>query len=169
MKEILAENLKPFFDNTHLAGTCTYKGKIYEVWEVSDQVFDIMDEMGEEEFVKACPEGMWRYSSGSIFGTPCVDYEINGNKIIAWDDRRERYIEDCFECPLSLYSYKGERCKRTEEDYLECFGERKYKSLLEYLCEEMSCSAPRNVCALSKDLAKYNGITLGELFRKYEG
>ena len=33
MKEILAESLQPLFDNSSLTGTCTYKGRIYEIWE----------------------------------------------------------------------------------------------------------------------------------------
>ena len=163
MKEILAESLQPFFDNSGLNGICTYQGKWYEVWEVSDEVFEKMCDMEEEEFVKLCPEGMWRSSEGSIFGCPYEEYEINGHKIIAWDDRRERYIrEDCAKC-------KFKDCEQTEEDYNECFGERKHKSLLDYLCDEIGASSPRNVCALAVDLARYNGMTMGKLFAKYEG
>lgn len=44
-----------------------------------------------------------------------------------------------------------------------------YRDLLTYLCEEMGCSAFRNVCALAKDLAKYNNMKLAELFAKYQG
>lgn len=165
MKEILAENLQSLFDNTNLTGTCTYKGEIYEVWEVSDEDFQVMCDMSEEDFLKLCTEGMWRYSVGSILGAPDAEYEVNGHKITAWDDRRDRYIRDCDKCPIrELYD-----CQQTEEDYNECFGLRRYKCLTEYLCEEIGASSPRNVCALATDLAKYNGMTLGELFRKYEG
>lgn len=44
----------------------------------------------------------------------------------------------------------------------------RYESLLEYLCENIGASQPRNVCALAVDLAKYNNMTMGELFTKYE-
>lgn len=165
MKEILAESLQALFDNSDLTGTCTYKSELYEVWEVSDEDFDFMCNMTEENFEKLCPDGMWRYSEGSILSTPGVEYEINGHKIIAWDDRRNRYIEDCQVCPIrEMYN-----CKQTEEDYNECFGLRRYRKLTEYFCEEVGVSLPRNVCALAMDLAKYNNMSLGELFRKYEG
>ncbi len=165
MKEILAESLQPFFDNSGLEGKCTYQGGLYEVWEISDEVFDKMCDMKEDEFLELCPDGMWRSSEGSIFGIPCVEYEINGQKIFAWDYNRERYIEDCKDCIVR----EKYGCKQTEEDYNECFGDRKYKTLLEYFCEEIGASVARNVCALSMDLAKYNKMTMGELFKKYEG
>lgn len=165
MKEILAESLQPFFDNSGLNGTCTYKGKIYEVWEVSDDVFNKMCDMTEEEFLNLCPDGMWRYSAGSIMGTPSVNYEINGYNLAAWDHRREQYIDDCIHCSIR----ELHNCKQTEEDYIECFGVRRHECLLEYLCEEIGASQPRNVCALAMDLALHNNMTLGELFMKYEG
>lgn len=165
MEEILAENLRSLFDNSNLTGTCTYKGELYEIWEVSDEVFEIMCDMTEEDFINLCPDGMWRYSAGSILGTPDAEYEINGHKITAWDDRRDRYIESCRECAIREFIH----CQQTEDDFNECFGFRKYKNLTEYLCEEIGASSPRNVCALAMDLAKYNGMTLGELFERYEG
>ena len=47
MQEILAEDLQEFFDNTKLEGKRTYKGKDYEVWEVSDEVFASMCDLNE--------------------------------------------------------------------------------------------------------------------------
>ena len=40
MKEILGNDLEQFF-NGEINGSCTYKGNEYEVWEVSDEVFNI--------------------------------------------------------------------------------------------------------------------------------
>lgn len=141
MKEVLAENLLLFFANSGIDGKCTYSGDIYEVWEVSDKDFETMSNMSEEEFIKLCPSGMWRSADGSNMGIPYVKYTINGKKIIAWD--------------------------RLHED--ESRIKRRYDSLLEYMCEEIGASQPRNVCALAVDLAKYNNMTMGELFAKYEG
>lgn len=95
MKEILAENLKPLFDNTILDGKCTYKGKEYEVWEVSDKSFKIMDSMTEEEFKALCPNGWWRSSDGTYNEVPMIKYIINGEKILAWDDKRLYFYDDC--------------------------------------------------------------------------
>lgn len=48
-------------------------------------------------------------------------------------------------------------------------GFKGYDSLLEYLCDEIGASQPRNVSALAFDLARYNNLTLAELFEIYEG
>lgn len=44
-----------------------------------------------------------------------------------------------------------------------------YRNLLTYLEEEVGCTSFKNVCAVTKDLARYNAITLGELFQEYQG
>ena len=44
----------------------------------------------------------------------------------------------------------------------------KYKHLLEYLCDEVGISTEKNVTACVMDLAKYNGLSLAELFNKYQ-
>lgn len=46
---------------------------------------------------------------------------------------------------------------------------RKYENLFDYLCECVGASTEKNVCACSVDLAKYNHMTMAELFEKYEG
>ena len=47
--------------------------------------------------------------------------------------------------------------------------QKKYSNLSEYLCECVGASTGKNVCACAMDLAKYNDMTMGELFEKYEG
>lgn len=69
--------------------------------------------------------------------------------------------------PTDYLTVNGEtlRCwNRKDEPYRTV-----YELLLEYLCENIGVSQPRNVCALAVDLAKYNNMTMGELFTKYEG
>lgn len=143
LQEILAENLQTLFDNTSLTGKKTYSGELYEVWEVSDDDFEKMCNISDEEFERLCPEGMWRSSTGSIMGYPTECFTVNKKKLKCWNRREELY---------------GKKYRRT-----------KYESLLEYLCENIGASQPRNVCALAVDLAKYNNMTMGELFTKYEG
>lgn len=166
MQEILAENLQPLFDNTSLTGKKTYSGELYEVWEVSDEDFKLMCEIDEEEFERLCPEGMWRSAIGSNMGRPDVEYKFKDKTILAWDgNSRSDYGAECKECP----DRKSGTCDGTEDDFNECFGAREYSGLLEYLCNELGASQPKNVCALAVDLAKYNNMTMGELFTKYEG
>ena len=170
MKEILGDGLEKFFNSIEFTPASfvgrSFKNDEYEVWSVSDDIFNIMDSMSEEDFVNlAGDEAWWRYSVGSVLGTPGAEYEINGHKITAWDERRENDIRFCAKCPIR----ELHNCQQTEENFDECFGPRKYRKLTEYLCDEIGASSPRNVCACAMDLARYNGITLGELFRKYEG
>ena len=44
----------------------------------------------------------------------------------------------------------------------------RYESLSDYLCNCVGVSEPKNVCACAMDLAKYNDMTMAELFEKYE-
>jgi hypothetical protein len=46
---------------------------------------------------------------------------------------------------------------------------REYDHLLQYLCDEIGASVEKNVMALAMDLAKMNGLTLAQLFKKYQG
>lgn len=159
MKEILACNLKPLFNTLNLNGKCTYKGKIYEVWEISEKTFNILCDMNEDEFMSVCPEGMWRYSIGSVLDEPDVEYKVNGKVLIGWNKYREEDI--CLYCPCT-------GCPRTEDIKKDCIV-TEYSCLTEYLCDCIGASLPRNVCALAKDLALYNKMTMGQLFVKYEG
>lgn len=143
MKEILAENLKPFFDNSNLQGKCTYQGERYEVWEVSDATFKIMCNMEEDEFTQLCPDGMWRSAEGSNMGAPDIIIHVGENQMLGWSALWDEDEED-----------------EEPEIYVS--------NLTKYFCYYMGASQPRNVCALAVDLAKYNHMTLGELFNKYE-
>lgn len=71
--------------------------------------------------------------------TPYVNFKVNGEYLLGWD--------------LGIY----------ENNKYE------YSNLSQYLCEHLGISQPRNACALAVDLAKYNDMTIAELFEKYEG
>jgi len=45
----------------------------------------------------------------------------------------------------------------------------KYNSIVDYIYNALNLSSERNICSLCVDLAEQNGMTLGELFDKYEG
>ena len=147
MKEILGGNLKRFFDtvdNKYNDAEITYANERYEIWEVSDNLFTLMCNMSEEEFVELAGEdAWWRQSEGSNLGVPYEKNVVNGHKLISWS-------KGYFDCESSRRS-------------------KKYESLSDYLCNCVGASQPRNVCACAMDLAKYNNMTMGELFRKYEG
>lgn len=145
MKEILGGNLKRFFDT--IDKNCsnveiTYANNRYEVWKVSDSLFKDMCDMSEEEFIElAGDEAWWRSSDGSNLGNIDGIVEINGKEMFGWI--REEDIDD---------------------EYTPS-----YYKLTDYLCDYIGASQPRNVCACVVDLAKYNNMTMGELFKKYEG
>lgn len=143
MVEILGNNLKKFFDtidSTYTEAEITYAGNRYEVWEVSDELFEKICNMSEEEFVDIAGENAWwRQSYGSNLGSPDAEFEVNGKELIGWDS--------------PIYNSK--------------IG-KEYNDLSEYLCDCIGVSQPRNVCACAMDLAKYNDMSMGELFNKYE-
>lgn len=151
MKEILGNHLTKFFvemtaknEDYKTDLMRTYKGERYEVHSVSDKLYEAMCDMTEEQFVELAGEdAWWRGSEGSSLGAPYERNIVNGHKLISWS---KGYL----------------RCEETRRA-------KKYESLSEYLCECIGASQPRNVCALAVDLAKYNNMTMGELFTKYEG
>lgn len=140
MIEIFANNLGSFFENTRIKGTCIYKGKEYEVWEVDEDDFDIMCYMTEERFKAYCPDGWWRSSIGSNLGNVDGVVEINGKEMLGWFHKKD-----------------------IDDEYTPS-----YHKLTDYLCYYIGASTPSNICACTMDLAKYNNMTLGELFNKYE-
>ena len=56
MKEILGNNLEQFFfvlDYPKEYGAiCTYKSNKYEVWLMDDEIFNMIADISEEEFIK---------------------------------------------------------------------------------------------------------------------
>ena len=143
MKEILGNNLEQFFSIE--VGECAYRGDRYEVWEVDDEVFDTMCTMPEDRFVElAGDDAWWRSSDGCNLGSPDTTVYINGHELIGWGG--EAWEDD------------------EEDDEFEVYA----NSLTGYFCDVPGVSQPKNVCALAVDLAKYNGMTMGELFAKCE-
>lgn len=147
MKEILGNNLKQFFfvlDYPKEYGAiCTYKSNRYEVWLMDDEIFDMIADMSEEKFMKIAGEdAWWRSSNGSVlYSLDKGEVTINNQKMIGWI--RKPWDE-------------------------EISKNINYQSLLEYLCEFIGASMPHNVVACVMDLAKFNHLTIGELFKKYE-
>lgn len=145
MKEILGDNLKQFFDVVDKScdnAEITYAGNDYEIWQVSDSLFEKMCNIEEDEFYRIAGEdAWWRYSDGSNLKTVSnvADFIVNGKLMLGFDSR--------------ISEKAGSS----------------YKNLTEYLCECVGASLPKNVCACAVDIAKFNGITMGELFDVYQG
>jgi hypothetical protein len=148
MVEILGGHLKMFMDlmDENCEDTkITYAGDQYEVWQVSDYLFQRMCDMSEEKFVEiAGKDAWWRSAEGSVMGVPDMKTHIKGHEMLGWD-------------------------KFWEHDESDNVSEYDFRSLTSYLCDVCGASQPTNVCALAVDLAKYNNMTMGELFSKYEG
>lgn len=150
MKEILGAELDKAFEELNINATKTYEAKnirykyqeIYQVWELSDDDFELICNMVEEDWKDNW--GWWRSAEGSNMCSEIHRYNINNHYIKAWDGAtRERNDKDCWP--------------------------REYDYLTEYMCDEIGASMEKNVCALAVDLARINNITMGELFTKYQG
>ena len=150
MKEILGGELDKAFEELNMNAKKTYESKnlhyeyqeVYQVWELSDEDFEKICNMSEKDWKDNW--GWWRSAEGSNMCSPIYRYNINHHYIKAWDgNTRERNSKDCWP--------------------------REYEYLTEYICDEIGASMEKNICALAVDLAKINGITMGELFRKYQG
>ena len=102
--------------------------------------------MSEEEFVELAGEdAWWRQSEGSNLGYPDETAIVNGSELICGG--KERVYPSFDDIPKER---------------------KQYENLSDYLCNCVGVSQPRNVCACAMDLAKYNDMTMAELFEKYE-
>ena len=151
MPEVLGKNLKEFFDKvdpSYKDAEITYANDRYEVWNISDELFERMCNMTEGEFVKLSgrDDAWWRSSNGS---------NLN------WNEKGEFIVNN-----KTMIGWKN---KPWQDDDKEYNNRKNYTDLSEYLCEHIGASLPRNVVACAIDLAKYNNMTLGELFKNYEG
>lgn len=140
MKEFLGGNLNKFFNNANINAILSYKGDKYEVWEVSDEDYEKMCNMSDDEFETLLEHewSWWRGCEGSNVKNDTKEFIINNRKIIAW--KSEYYA-----------------------------GGNKFPTLLEYLCMAIGASTEKNVCACAMDLAKMNNMKMSELFQKYVG
>ena len=156
MKEILTfGDLTKDFNRLGVELRQTYKGEDYGVCEVTEEEFITLDN-DKPEREDTWEEGGWRYCKGSNQIEPNQKVLINNKEIIAWYDGSNDFDSE-EEREYYLSQHKG------------IMPLENYKDLLTYLYYEMGCSQPRNVCALTKDLAKYNNMKLSEFFKKYQG
>jgi len=125
-----------------------YHGEAYEVWELSNEDHERLCNIPEGDWKDEW--GWWRSAEGSNMDNVSRRYNINHHYIMAWDDRHLDWEKENKTLPV-------------DDRWAE---PREYKDLLEYFCEEIGASTERNVCALATDLARKNGITMGELFTK---
>lgn len=170
MREIIGEHMHNVFDALGINPKETFKGNIgywndFSVWEISDEDFETLCNMSDRDFKKYSIDlPWWRYAEGSNQGVPDYGFTVNGEKLIAWynADRDEDLIED--------FENEDEADKEGGlEQYIATWHETTFPTLTDYLCSELGATTERNVCALAVDLAKYNNITMAELFRKYGG
>ncbi|MEE1302330.1 MAG: hypothetical protein UHD64_06050 [Bacteroidales bacterium] len=172
MKEIIGENLRKFFENAKIQGLITYSGHIgywphFEVWEVQERDYERMCDMTDEEFEQiASKDSWWRSAEGSNMGTVNEEFIINGMPLMAWRD--EDRVSD-YEDEWNDMDEEEQSEYENFEDFLNKWFPKEHPHLLEYFCNELGASTGRNICALATDLAKYNNITMAELFKRYGG
>lgn len=155
MKEILGQQLDVAIRELGISATKTYEELTnsdykHQVWEVKDKDFEILCNIDEDSWKSEW--GWWRHSEGSNMDNSLSEFYINNQKITAWDG-----------------TSRIETNKEAEDEDDEYLFEREYSNLLEYFCDEMGASQPRNICALAVDLAKINNMTMSELFQVYQG
>lgn len=112
------------------------------------ELFERMCNMTEKEFAKLSgrDDAWWRRADGSNLNWhEKGKFTVNNKTMIGWKN------------------------KPWQDDDKEYNNRKNYTDLSEYLCEHIGASLPRNVVACAIDLAKYNDMTLGELFKNYEG
>lgn len=172
MREIIGGFMDVVLKHYNIPATLTYSGDIghhanFEVWELDEENYETLCSLTDEEWdAIASEDSWWRGSDGCILGTPNEEFVINEVSIFAWrnESRCDDLEEEWNELDEEEKSEYGDL-----EGYCSVWLPISYKDLFEYFCDEMGVSTERNICALSVDLAKYNNITMAELFRRYGG
>lgn len=135
----------------------SYWSDPFAVWEFIESEFnilndDIVDEACDDKFFGL----WWRYAEGTnIADDP--DYELHnftfhGKPVKAWADTSADHVE----------IYEDEDGQQVADEY-----GYDYLNPLEYCVNEIGASTPKNVDAVCTGLAKLNGMTLSEFFKKY--
>jgi hypothetical protein len=133
----------------------------YEVYEIDKSNLKLLETISwADDF------GWYRYAKGSNMGTPYSFFTVNGSDLIAWDGaERDKVREWWNDEPIE----EKEAYHYSFKEYENNVKPREYSCLTEYMREELGASTESNVCALSVDLAKANGMTMAKLFDIYEG
>lgn len=165
MKEIIGGNMAKVFRDKRIEAELIFAGEfglwdVCEVWILSEADFEVLDK--DEEF--NYPDSWWRWSAGSTLGATRDVVMVNGKEMNAWKD--EGRI-----CDLKDEWRELDAIERAEYgtmgEYIRTWSTFEFNNLAEYLCDELGASTPKNVCALTVDLAKANKMSLGELFATY--
>lgn len=129
----------------------------YEVWEVDQAGFDRLCGISDDDWKESW--GWWRHCTGSnISDYPTHKFVVNGKKMVGYFDlyRLKNFLEDQKE--------EAKEDRLTKKDYFDM----PYRSLTEYLEHQFGASTEKNVCAIAVDLAKLNGVSMAELFDRYQ-
>lgn len=156
--EILGnDELEQAFNDLGIIANHTYCGKYCCVWEISKLDFDKLCNIPDNKW--KVNWGWWRYAEGSVIRNyPTKAFTVNNSTMIGYydSDRLNDYIE-----------FWAEDDETTKEEAKQDYFSRSYDGLRSYLCDVIGASTESNVCAVAKDIARLNGLTLGELFCKY--
>lgn len=139
--EILGNNLKKFFDA--IDSECNNADITYAGNRY--EVWEVSDNL----FKRMCDMSEYEF------------VELSGE---------EAWWRSCTGCNLGFPDTKFKVNEKTLLGWNRWDKKRKkYENLSDYLCECVGASTEKNVCACAVDLAKYNYMTMAELFEKYEG
>lgn len=149
--------LEKAFEELSISAHKTYEGNTYfddktQIWKLSNEDYDKLCEIKEEDWKDDW--GWWRGAIGSNMCSQIKRYSINHHYMLGWDGYKREEME------------KENKSLSPKDRYYE---PRKYETLLRYIVNEIGASTEKNVCAICVDLARINNITMGELFRGYQG
>lgn len=170
MVEIIGEHMMPVFEAIGIFPKNTYQGSIgywkhFEVWELTEDQFNKIVAMPDDEFESVAIDGSWwRSAEGSNLGSINEIFLINDKSIRAW---RNEYLVDDLHITWEELPAEERVEYKDFEDYCDVWLPKYYNNILEYFCEEFGVSTEKNVCALATDLAKQNDMSIADLFKIY--
>lgn len=155
--QIIGQNLDVAFQELPIEAKKLYEskeneyGNKYQVWKLTESEHEKFGLVEEDDWKESY--GWWR--SGGCNQSPVfLDFTVNGKQMIGFKNEHSWYhSEDCLS-----------ELEEDEEPTLPS-----YSSFSDWFSEYMGLSKPENLAFFAHSLAEYNGLTIAEFFKKFEG
>lgn len=153
MQQILGDGLAPAFQSLEMDAVQKYKGKDYEVWELTDDSYSRLCSLTDKDWLYEW--GWWRWARCIFEGCTLYHYLVNGMTMLGYldEDKLERLNQD------------EEPDEQLDASF---FTDQKYSSFTNWLSETFSLSSEKHIACFAISLADANNLTLAEFMKRYQ-
>lgn len=94
--EIIGEHLEVVLEKEAIDGVCTYRGDDFCIYELSEESFQQLEDIPEDEFDDCYPEVWYRFVEGATgLGAPIGRAIVNDRLLFGFPDKNGNTEFDC--------------------------------------------------------------------------